>query len=84
MKVPDQVMVMDMINWVAGLGAQHATKIVKPRTGVQLMHEVKAICASRYPVTYLTVTWLPAHRVQLRRVYHAAYALTKYTMEGDQ
>lgn len=81
MKTPDQVMVMDMVNWVAGLGAQHATKGVKQRTGVQLMHEVKTICASRYPVSHLEVTWLPAHRVQLRRVYHAAYALTKYSME---
>lgn len=81
MKVPDQVMVMDMINWVAGLGAQHATKNVKQRTGVQLMHEVKSTCAARYPVSHLEVTWLPAHRIQLRRVYHAAYALTKYSME---
>lgn len=81
MKVPDQVMVMDMVNWVAGLGAQHATRGIKQLTGVQMMHEVKAICAARYPVSHLAVTWLPAHRIQLRRVYHAAYALTKYSME---
>jgi hypothetical protein len=81
MNVPDQVMVMDMVNWVAGLGAQHATKGVKHRSGVQLMHEVKAIAKERYPVSSLTITWLPCHRVQLKRVYHAAYALTKYSME---
>lgn len=83
MKTPDRVMVMAMVEWVAGRGNDHALNGIKPLTGVQLMRDVKAIAKDRYPVSSLTVTWLPCHRIQLKRVYHAAYALTKYTMEGD-